>query len=42
MCFTRKKHYQKKYIKVKSSKVYPEPNVLQNKQIKKQKSDKKE
>lgn len=27
MCFTRKKHYQKKYIK-KSTKIYPEPNVL--------------
>lgn len=39
MCFTRKKHYQKKYIKVKSIKVYPEPNVLQEIQTKKDKKE---
>lgn len=34
MCFTRKIKYKKKYKKVKSIKIYPEPNVLQKIQTK--------
>lgn len=36
MCFTRKKHYQKKYTKIKSTKIYPEPNVLRKEPEKKE------
>tara|TARA_B100000035_G_scaffold254020_1_gene223489 strand:- start:28 stop:162 length:135 start_codon:yes stop_codon:yes gene_type:complete len=42
MCFTRKKHFQKKYIKVKSNKIYPEQNVFQGEPEQKNNKDKKE
>ena len=43
MCFTRKRKYLKKYKKVRSIKVYPEINVLQDIQVKTEdEKDKKE
>lgn len=42
MCFTRKRKYLKKYKKVKSIKIYPEPNVLQEIQTNEKNKDKKE